>query len=80
MKDDSIAPANSEGSILNMPDFTKEQIYGKARTFNLYVKLPLNRYNDIEKAEDNTPEGDRIWEELKQEYFEKFGDVKDDGH
>ena len=80
MEDDYIAPANSEGSILNMPDFTKEQIYGKARTFNLYVKLPLNRYKDIEKAEDNTPEGDRIWEELKQEYFEKFGDVKDDGH
>jgi len=80
MEDDYIAPANSEGSILNMPDFTKEQIYGKARTFNLYVKLPLSRYKDIEKAEENTPEGDRIWEELKQEYFEQFGDVKDDGH
>ena len=80
MKDDYIAPANSEGSILNMPNFTKEQIYGKARTFNLYVKLPINRYKDIKKAEDNTPEGDRIWEELKQEYFGKFGDANGNGH
>ena len=80
MNDDFIAPANSERSLLNMPNFTKDQIYGKARTFNLYVKLPKNRWNDIKKAENNSPEGDRIWEELKQEYFGKFGEAKDDGH
>ena len=67
-----IAPTNSESSILNMPQFTKDQILGKARTFVLYVNFPKSRWKNIEKAEKITPEGNLIWEELKQEYKEKY--------
>lgn len=69
---DIIAPTNSEVSILDMPQFTKEQILGKARTFNIYVQLPKDRWPEIEKAEKITPEGDKIWNELRQEYQEKY--------
>jgi len=66
-----LAPTNSERSILEMPDFTKDQISGKARTFNLYLKFPMSRWKEIEKAEANNPDGDKVWAELRQEYIEK---------
>lgn len=68
-----IAPTNTETSILDMPQFTKDQITGKSRTFNLYVKFPEYRWKEIEKAEAITPEGDKVWKELREEYVEKFG-------
>jgi hypothetical protein len=51
-----------------MPQFTKDQITGKARTFILYLKFPKNRWTDIRRAESLTPEGNKIWMELKEEY------------
>lgn len=69
---DVIAPTNDESSILDMPQFTKERIAGKARTFSLYLKFPENRWGHIEQAEKMTPEGERIWQELKEEYSEKY--------
>lgn len=71
---DIIAPTNTEISILDMPQFTKEQILGKARTFNMYVRFPKDRWEDIEKAEKITPEGDKIWNELREEYQQKYGE------
>lgn len=65
-----IAPANTETSILDMPQFTREQISGKARTFNMYVHFPRDRWKEIEMAEALTPEGNKIWNELRQEYQE----------
>ncbi len=73
LKDPNVlAPPNLDDSILEMPQFTREQIHGKARTFNLYLKFPEERWKDIERAEALTPEGDRIWGELKEEYAEKY--------
>ena len=54
-------------TILSMPQFPKEQIEGIRRCFVLYVKMPRNRWPEIEKAEALTPEGDRIFKELKEE-------------
>ncbi len=71
------------GSILNMPQFTKEQINGKIRTFNMYIKFPKERWGEIAKAEEITPEGDRIWNKLRNEfirtYFNDNGSDGDDG-
>ena len=69
---DQIAPTNTERSILDMPQFTPDQIYGKARTFNLYLKFPENRWNHIQKAEAITSEGNKIWRELNEEFAEKY--------
>ena len=40
--------------------------------FALYVKFPKNRWKDIERAEKNDIEGNKIYNELKQEYLEKY--------
>ena len=34
--------------------------------------MPKSRWKDIERAEKNTPEGMKIFSELKQEYTERY--------
>ena len=67
-----LAPSNSDASILEMPQFTPQQILGKRRTFNMYVKFPKNRWKEIRLAEDISPEGDVKWERLRQEYLARY--------
>lgn len=68
--EEKLAPSNFDYSILEMPQFPPELIAGKSRTFNLYVNLPENRWKDVEKAEKFTPEGNKIFQELRQEIEE----------
>ena len=78
-----IARSITRPTMLNMPTFTLEEIEGLRRTFVMYAKMPKSRWKDIEKAEKLTPEGDQIWEELKEEMtesklaFHKDGDGVD---
>ena len=67
-----ISPPNSHMTTLNMPMFTKEQIYGLQRTFVMYVKFPKNRWSEIKKAEVLTPEGDAVWESLRKEFLDTY--------
>ena len=64
-----LCPSNAERSMLDMPNFSKDQITGKQRTFALYTKFPRDRWNEIKKAEELTGEGDAVLEELRREYL-----------
>lgn len=73
LKDENIiAPSNADASILDMPQFTPRQILGKRRTFNLYIKFPKNRWDEISLAENLTPEADAVWERLRKEYVATY--------
>jgi len=68
-------------TILNMPQFTKEEIEGIRRCFVLYVKMPRSRWTEIREAEELTPRGDEVWNRLKKECLEKYmhyGDYEKD--
>jgi len=67
-----IAPSNADAPILVMPQFTPEQILGKRRTFNLYIKFPKDRWSEINLAEKTNPEGDDVWERLREEYVKTY--------
>mgnify|MGYP001293591176 CR=1 FL=1 len=69
---DLIAPSNLDSSVLDMPQFTKEQIEGKRRAFEYYIRFPRKRWKEISRIEKLTPESERLWEELRQEYVEKY--------
>jgi radical SAM superfamily enzyme YgiQ (UPF0313 family) len=69
---DLISPPNFDWSTLNMPNFSKEEIYGLQRTFVMYVKFPKSRWPEIDKAKELTPDGDKIWNQLKIEFTEKY--------
>ncbi|MGE5373189.1 MAG: B12-binding domain-containing radical SAM protein [Solirubrobacterales bacterium] len=67
-----IVTSATKPTLLNMPQFPKEEIEGLRRCFVLYVKMPKERWNDIRLAEANTEAGNRIFEELKEECREKY--------
>jgi anaerobic magnesium-protoporphyrin IX monomethyl ester cyclase len=57
---------------LNMPQYSPEEIEEVKKCFNLYIKFPKNRWKEIERAEKNDEEGNKIYKELQEEYIEKF--------
>ena len=65
---DKLADTNSfASSILKMPDLCNDTLRGLQRPFTMYVRFPKDRWDEIRKAEDLTPEGDMIFEELSME-------------
>ncbi len=75
----AIAQANTDDSILDMPNFTRDQIHGLRRTFNMYVKFPKSRWNEIRLAEQLTPQGDAVWNKLREEFDTTFFTSLSDG-
>jgi len=69
---DTITKCLTDESILRMEQYPIEEIEGLKKTFVLYVRMPKSRWPDIRRAEPNTPKGNRIFEELKQEFMEKY--------
>ena len=72
MDPDAIAPSNSEGSILVMPQFPPAEIRKFRRGFPLYVKFPEERWPEIDRATEETPEGDALLKEIQAEYRQEF--------
>ncbi len=68
----TVARSLTKPTLLNMPQFPPHAIEGLRRCFILYVKMPKERWPDIKKAEKMTPEGDRLWLELRNECAEKY--------
>lgn len=58
--------------VFEMKQYTIDEIMGLRKCFVLYVTFPKKRWRDIERAEKDTPEGNRIFADLKQEYMEKY--------
>ncbi len=57
---------------LNMPQYPPHEIEEIKKCFALYIKFPKNRWKEIERAEKNDHEGEKIYKELKKEYLEKY--------
>ena len=80
LKDEDIVQSFVIGtSLLNMPQFPRDQIEGLTKTFNMYVKFPENRWDHIRLAEQKNEEGERIYQELREEFVEKYFDNQDEG-
>jgi anaerobic magnesium-protoporphyrin IX monomethyl ester cyclase len=62
------------GSVLNMPQLTREEILGLVRTFCLYVKFPKEEWPMIRIAEKFDEEGNAMFEKLSGLYYERFFD------
>lgn len=55
---------------LDMPQISREEIQGLARTFVLYATLPREYFPMIEKCEKFSPENDLIFAELEKVFWE----------
>ncbi len=57
---------------LDMPQFSRSEVGKIVKTFNMYVKFPKSRWPEIKKAEEDTPEGNKIYNDLKVEFVDRF--------
>ena len=71
----TITKALTDKPMLNQKQYLPEEIEALQKCFVFYVKMPKNRWQDIKRAEANTPEGNRIYQELKEEYLDKYASV-----
>jgi len=62
------------GSVLNMPQLSRDEILGLVRTFCLYVKFPKEEWPKIQIAEKFDAEGNAMFEQLSKLYYERFFD------
>tara|TARA_B100001250_G_scaffold350895_1_gene322820 strand:+ start:681 stop:2300 length:1620 start_codon:yes stop_codon:yes gene_type:complete len=69
---DKITKCITGETILNMPQYPPHEIEEVKKCFTLYIKFPKNRWKEIERAEKNDKEGNKIYLELKAEYLEKY--------
>ena len=59
-------------SQLVMSQYPPHEIEEIKKCFTLYVKFPKSRWKEIERAEKNDTEGNKIYANLKTEYLEKY--------
>ena len=69
---ETITKALTDKPMLRQKEYTPSEIEGLQKCFVYYVNMPKNRWKDIERAEKDTPEGKRIFEDLKTECMEKY--------
>lgn len=72
IKEDTQTHTVTKGTVLNLPSMSPEEIRGLVRTFNLYVRFPKERYPDIKIAEKFDDEGNKMFDKLRAEYWQKF--------
>ena len=65
LSEDSISTHTTASSMLNMPMITPQELDGLIKTFNLYVRFPKEEWPQIRKAEADTPEGNKIFDEYQ---------------
>ena len=72
IKPETITKCIVADPIMDMPQYPKHEIKGITKCFNLYVKFPKNRWKEIERAEKDDEEGEKMFKELSKEYLEKY--------
>jgi radical SAM superfamily enzyme YgiQ (UPF0313 family) len=71
-KPNDIQGSITAGAEYDMPQFSRKEIRGLVRTFNYYCNFPEKRWDEIKKAEEDTLDGNKIYEKLKKEFLDKY--------
>ncbi|MZH03450.1 MAG: B12-binding domain-containing radical SAM protein [Nitrospinae bacterium] len=72
IKPEALSNLFGSQSIMNMPQYPPHEIDAVKKCFNLYVKFPKSRWKEIYRAEKNDAEGNRIYEDLRKEFVERY--------
>ena len=69
---DTITKCLTDKPVIEQPQYPIDKIMGLRKCFVLYVSFPKNRWKDIQRAEADTLEGNRIFAELREEYQDRY--------
>lgn len=61
-----------DGADYQYDTITKEELHGLQRTFSLYARFPESEFKLIRKAEKFDEEGNEVFQQLSEKYYERF--------
>ncbi|MEE2698267.1 MAG: radical SAM protein [Pseudomonadota bacterium] len=62
----------TQGSILDMPQFSADEIQGMCRVFSFYAKMPKERWPEIEVAESFSKEGEKAFKRIHEDFLKNY--------
>ena len=62
----------TKDTVLNMPQYTHDQIKGVVRTFTLYMRYPESEFPSIAIAEKLDDRGNEMFRQLQEEFIERY--------
>jgi len=69
---DALTCSLTAGSVLDMPQYPRAEIHKHVKCFSLYARMPESMWPKIKKAEEESEEGDALYEELRQQYIAQY--------
>jgi len=79
IKEDTKVIHNTRDTVLNMPQYSRDDINGAIRTFNMYLKFPESEFPRIAVAERFDDCGNRMFSALRREFVARyFGAIAED--
>lgn len=63
---------NFKDTVLDMPQYSRDEIRGAVRTFTMYVRFPESEFPRIARAERFDDEGNAAFLALKREFVERY--------
>jgi radical SAM superfamily enzyme YgiQ (UPF0313 family) len=79
IKEDTKVIHNTKDTVLDMPQYPREQINGAIRTFNMYLKFPESEFSRIAVAERFDERGNEMFSTLRREFVAQFFENSGDG-
>ncbi len=70
--DDVRVEHNMKNTVLNMPQYPRDQIRGAIRTFTMYMRFPESEFGRIAVAEEMSDRGDRMFGQLREEFISRY--------
>ena len=72
LKDETRVAHNMKDTVLDMPQYTRDQIHGAVRTFTMYIRFPEEEFGRIAVAERMDKVGDRAFRSLREEFIAQY--------
>jgi anaerobic magnesium-protoporphyrin IX monomethyl ester cyclase len=70
--DDTRVEHNMKDTVMNMPQFSRDEIRGVVRTFTMYMRFPESEFPRIAVAERLDDRGDRMFAELREQFITRY--------
>jgi anaerobic magnesium-protoporphyrin IX monomethyl ester cyclase len=70
--DDTRVEHNMKDTVMNMPQYSREEIRGVVRTFTMYMRFPESEFPRIALAERMDDQGNRTFHELREQFIATY--------
>lgn len=70
--EETVVEHNTKDTVLNMPQYSRDEINGAIRTFNMYLRFPESYFPRIMVAERPDAAGNAMFEALREEFLQRY--------